>query len=233
MRVRTISLVAIAVAAVLAAIAIAAAPAFAAGSAASTPPPKPPITKKFIAYGDGRKAQMADYSQRHYHQHAWKLTRPKAVVLHHTAGATWQPAWWTFANNTAYESIPGKPEKPGVSAHFIIDKDGTIYQCVPLSVRARHAIGMNWSSIGIEFVQEGRSGKDGHWMDRQILARPAQANAGLRLVRYLQARFGIKKRDVVGHATANDSPYFKEYTGIKNAAGDWFAPEVRAFRARL
>jgi hypothetical protein len=38
---------------------------------------------------------------------------------------------------------------------------------------------------------------------------------------------------VVGHATANDSPYFKEYTGIKNAAGDWFAPEVRAFRARL
>ena len=86
---------------------------------------------------------------------------------------------------------------------------------------------------GIEFVQEGESGKDGHWMDRQILARPAQANAGLRLVRYLQARFGIKKRDVVGHATANDSPYFKEYTGIRNAAGDWFSPEVRAFRARL
>jgi len=100
-------------------------------------------------------------------------------------------------------------------------------------VRARHAIGMNWSSIGIEFVQEGKSGKDGHWMDQQILARTAQANAGLRLVRYLQARFGIKKSDVVGHATANDSRYFKEFTGIKNAAGDWFAPEVKAFRARL
>jgi hypothetical protein len=70
-------------------------------------------------------------------------------------------------------------------------------------------------------------------MDRQILARPAQANAGLRLVRYLQARFGIKSKDVVGHATANGSPYFKEYAGIKNAAGDWFASEVKAFRARL
>jgi len=207
------------------------APAPAGATAASAP--RPPITVKLIPFGATRKAQMSDYSQRHYHQHTWKLTAPKAIVLHHTAGATWQPAWWTFANNTAYESIPGKPEKPGVSAHFIVDKDGIIYQCVPLSVRARHAIGMNWSSIGIEFVQEGESGKDGHWMDRQILARTAQANAGLRLVRYLQARFGIKKSDVVGHATANGSPYFKEFTGIKNAAGDWFAPEVKAFRARL
>jgi len=209
----------------------AAAPSHAVTSSASAQ--RPPITVKLIPFGATRKAQMADYSRRHYHQPTWKLSAPKAIVLHHTAGATWQPAWWTFANNGAYESIPGKPEKPGVSAHFIIDKDGTIYQCVPLTVRARHAIGMNWSSIGIEFVQEGKSGKDGHWMDRQILARTAQANAGLRLVRYLQARFDIKIKNVVGHATANASPYFKEFTGIKNAAGDWFAPEVKAFRARL
>jgi hypothetical protein len=205
----------------------------ASAGAASASALRPPITVKLIPFGATRKAQMADYSQRHYHQHSWKLTEPKVVVLHHTAGATWQPAWWTFANNTAYASIPGKPEKPGVSAHFIIDKDGTIYQCLPLSVRGRHAVGMNWTSIGIEFVQEMKSGKDGHWMDRQILARKAQANAGLRLVRYLRARFDIKKSDVVGHATANGSPYFKEYMGIKNAAGDWFAAEVRAFRARL
>jgi N-acetyl-anhydromuramyl-L-alanine amidase AmpD len=70
-------------------------------------------------------------------------------------------------------------------------------------------------------------------MDRQILARTAQANAGLRLVRYLQARFDIKTKNVVGHATANASPYFKEFAGIKNAAGDWFATEVKAFCERL
>ena len=194
---------------------------------------KPHIVKKYIPFGATREAQMAGYSKRHYHQHSWKLTAPKAIVLHHTAGAHWQSAWYTFNGNAAYASIPGKPEKPGVSAHFIIDKDGTIYQCVRLSVRARHAIGMNWKSIGIEFVQEGRSGKDGHWMDRQILDRAKQARAGLRLVRYLQARFGIEKSDVVGHATANGSRYFKEYKGIKNAAGDWFAAEVKRFRARL
>ena len=97
---------------------------------------------------------------------------------------------------------------------------------MPLSVRARHAIGMNWKSIGIEFVQEGKSGKDGHWMDHQILNRTKQVRAGLRLVRYLKLRYGITDRNVIGHAMANDSPYFKDYTGIKNAAGDWFAAEV-------
>jgi N-acetylmuramoyl-L-alanine amidase len=224
MRVRTISLVALAVAVLIAAIAIAAAPAFAAS------PPKPPIVKKYIRYGDGRKAQMIRYSRRHYgaSQATYILRNPKAVVLHHTAGATWQAAWYTFNGNSAYNG-----EKPGVSAQFIIDKDGTIYQLMPLRYRARHCIGMNWKAFGIEFVQEYVSGKDGHWMDRQILRRTRQVNAGLKLVRWLQARYGIRTRDVVGHATANGSRYFMDKTGIKNAAGDWYASEVRAFRARL
>ena len=104
---------------------------------------------------------------------------------------------------------------------------------MPLSYRARHCIGMNWKSIGIEFVQEPRTGKDGHWMDRQILKRPKQIKAGLRLVRWLKARYGIKNADIVGHATANRSRFFRDYTGIKNAAGDWYAAEVKTFRSRL
>ena len=235
MRIRTVSLVALGVAGVIAAIAILAAPAFAASS--SGPPrastgvtlvKKPPVVKKYIRYGAGRKAQTADYGRRHYRQHTYWLTDPKVIVLHHTAGSTWQSAWYTFDANTAYNG-----EKPGVSAQFIVHKDGTIYQCMPLSLRARHAIGMNWKSIGIEFVQEAQSGKDGHWMDRQILNRDRQMAAGLRLVRYLQARFGITTANVIGHAMANDSRYFRDYTGIKNGAGDWFAAEVRLFRSRL
>ena len=211
----------------------AASAASAAASAPDAKAPRPHITVKYVPFGAQRKAQTAAYNKRHYRQDTWKLTSPKVVVLHHTSGADWESAWYTFANNTAYESIPGKPEKPGVSAHFIVDKDGTIYQCLPLTVRGRHAIGMNWTSFGIEIVQEGIPGKDGHYLDRQILKRPKQMAAALALVRYLQGRFGIKKANVVGHATANDSPYFKDYTGIKNGAGDWFAPEVKAFKARL
>ena len=224
MRIRTISLIALAVAVILAAIAIIAAPAFSAPAAAH----RPPIVKKYIRFGASRKSQMAKYSQRHYHQHTYLLTNPRAIVLHHTDGTGWKSAWNTFDANTAYNG-----EKPGVSAQFIIAKNGTIDQLMPLSYRARHCIGMNWKAIGIEFVQEDKSGKDGHWMDQQILARTKQVRAGLKLVRYLQARFGIKTSDVVGHATANGSRFFKDFTGAKNAAGDWFAPELSKFKARL
>jgi len=199
-------------------------------AAAAPPDPadiKPPIVKKYVPFGNGRKAQTADYCKRHYHQHTYWLTKPKGIVLHHTAGAHWQSAWNTFAANTAYNN-----EKPGVSAHFIIDKNGRIYQCVRLSLRARHCIGMNWKTFGIEFVQETKSGKDGHWMDRQILARDRQIRAGLRLVRYLRLRYHIKKTDIFRHATANRSRLFKDYTGLKNAAGDWYAAEGKVFRSR-
>jgi len=222
-RIRTASLVALAVAVLLVAVAIIAAPAHAAVATAKAPP----IVKKYIRFGPGRKAQMADYSQHHYRQHTYLLTNPKAIVLHHTDGADWQSAWYTFDNNTAYNG-----EKPGVSAQFIIAKDGTIYQLMPLSYRARHCIGMNWKSFGIEFCQES-AGHSGHWMDQQILNRPRQVGAGLKLVRYLQARFGIKTSDVVGHATANGSRFFMDKTGAKNAAGDWFSAELSKFRARL
>jgi hypothetical protein len=220
-RIRKVSIATLVVAIFLVAVAIIAAPAGATVKA-------PPIVKKYIAFGASRKAQTADYCQRRYGQHTYRLTNPKAVVLHHTDGAEWQSAWNTFNANTAYGG-----EKPGVSAHFIIDKDGTIYQCVPLGLRARHCIGMNWKSFGIEFVQESQAGKDGHWMDRQILNRDKQIAAGLKLVRYLQARFGIKTSDVVGHATANGSRFFMDKTGAKNAAGDWFSAELKAFRSRL
>jgi N-acetyl-anhydromuramyl-L-alanine amidase AmpD len=226
MRIRTISLVALGVAAIIAAIAIIAAPAF-----ASTTAPKPPITKKYIAYGNGRKAQTADYCKRHYGQHTYVLTDPKAIVLHHTDGADWQSAWNTFNANTPYVTAAGK-EKPGVSAQFIIAKDGTIYQLMPLSYRARHCIGMNWKSFGIEFCQES-AGHSGHWMDQQILNRPKQVGAGLKLVRWLQAHYGIKTGDVVGHATANSSRFFMDKTGIRNGAGDWFSAELSKFKARL
>ena len=37
-------------------------------------------------------------------------------------------------------------------AHFIIDRDGTIYQLVRLNLMCRHTVGLNWAAIGIEHV---------------------------------------------------------------------------------
>jgi N-acetylmuramoyl-L-alanine amidase len=202
-------------------------------AAASAAAPRPPIKQKYIPFGARRKAETAAYNKRHYHQDTYVLTGPKVVVLHFTAGARWESAWNTFAADSKYMSTPGLWEYPGVSAHFIVCKDGTIIQCVPLDIRGRHAIGLNWTSIGIEIVQEVPSGMTGHWADQQILHRTKQIDAALRLVRYLQSRFHITTGNVTGHAMANDSPHFKDYTGAKNATGDWIKQDVLQFRARL
>jgi hypothetical protein len=56
-------------------------------------------------------------------------------------------------------------------------------------------------------VQEG--GRSSHWADRQILDRGPQIRAALQVVGWLKQRFGLKMRDVIGHAMANGSPYFR------------------------
>ena len=99
---------------------------------------------------------------------------PKVVVLHYTAGGTYQSAWSLFNSDQ-----PNVGEKPGTVAHFIIDKDGTIYQLVPLDLRGRHTIGLNNVAIGIEFVQAAGSGDT--WATSQIFQRAAQIKAGLAL----------------------------------------------------
>ena len=181
--------------------------------------------RDFIPYGSVRRRQMAAYSLRHYGASRWRL-RPRVIVLHYTAGSTYRGARALFVANT-----PNLGELPGVAAHFVIDKDGTIYQLVPLYVRVRHAIGLNHRALAIEFVQEGGPGP--HWADAQILARKPQMRAALRLVHYLQARYGIRLGNVIGHAMANDSPYFRDLLGWRNDHTDWLAADVRIFRTRL
>ena len=56
-------------------------------------------------------------------------------------------------------------------------------------------------AIGIEHV--GVSDADVH-------RPPAQLAASLRLTRWLQGRFGILTRDVIGHAESLSSPYHHE-----------------------
>jgi N-acetyl-anhydromuramyl-L-alanine amidase AmpD len=131
-----------------------------------------------------------------------------------------------FASNA-----PSLGELPGVCSHFVIDKRGRIHRVVRPRIRCRHTIGLNHRSIGIEMVQE--AGRGSHWADRQILRRDRQINAALRLVGWLKQRFGIKMRDIIGHAMANDSPYFKDLEGWRNDHTDWLRSDTKKFRHRL
>ena len=157
---------------------------------------KPPVRWKAIPFGTKRKHEMAAYSKRHYGTRTWHLRHPKVIVEHYTDGTTFSGAWNTFASNARHLG-----ELPGTCAHFIVDRDGTIYQLVPLGVRCRHAIGMNWTAIGIEHV--GTS-------DKMVLGDHAQMRSSLRLTLWLMHRFGINIGNVIGHAETLESPYHHE-----------------------
>lgn len=187
---------------------------------------RPAIQDDYIPYGPERKRQMAAYSDRHYGFRTWRLKRKRVIVLHFTGGSTYASARNHFASNS-----PSRGEYPGVCTHFAVDKDGTIYKMVPPSVRCRHAIGLNHRALGIEMVQE--TGRGSHWAAQQILNRRAQIRAALRLTGFLKQRHGIRMRNVIGHAMANNSPLFRDLQGWTNDHTDWLWRDVKEFRRRL
>ena len=182
---------------------------------------RPPIVWRPIPFGRDRRQQMGAYSRRHYGTWTWRLTDPKVIVEHYTDGSTFAGAWATFAANSLHLG-----ELPGVCAHFVIDTDGTIYQLVNLHIRCRHAIGMNWTAIGIEHV--GMS-------DGAILSNPAMMRASLRLTLWLMDRFGIQVRNVIGHAETLMSPYHHElYPSWRCLThADWQHVDMQRYRRRL
>ncbi len=206
-------------------------PATNAPTATAAPPAAPApsgtlrIVPALIPYPATRQQEMAAYSLRHYGTASWQLT-PTMIVLHYTAGGTWASTRAVFAADTV-----NLGELPGTCAHYVVDKDGTVYQLVPTSIRCRHTIGLNDQAIGIEMVQEG--GTSAAWADQQILDRPAQVGASLALVRSLQDQFGIPTTSVIGHAMANAAPQFHDLKGWRNDHADWQPADVARFRARL
>ena len=187
---------------------------------------RPPTKWDPISYGKDRKRQMAGYSKRHYGKREWRLRKPRAVVLHYTAGSTYASAWSTFDANT-----PSLGERPGVCAQFVVDRDGTIYQLTRLGVRCRHTIGLNHVSLGIEMVQPDLGNP--HRTAQAILDRKRQARSAVRLAAWIKSRYGIRMSNVIGHGMANDSPLFEDKQGWRNDHTDWLPPEVRTFRKRI
>ena len=131
-----------------------------AGHGSSNPNLKPPI-KEFIE------------SPFHSARNGGKIDK---VVLHCTESSL---------PSTLREFQTGARQ---VSAHYVIDRNGDIYQMVRDSERANHCMGANENSIGIEHVGG----------ETEPLA-PAQAKASASLVRWLIAQYDIPRTSVFGH----------------------------------
>jgi N-acetylmuramoyl-L-alanine amidase len=191
--------------------------------AASEGVKRPRIVWKPIPFGAARRAETAAYDRRHYGINTWRLRHPRVIVEHYTAGTTFASAYYTFVSNSP---DPGLGELPGTCAHFIIDKDGTIYQLVRLDTVCRHTVGLNYTAFGIEHV--GTS-------DQQILRNPRQLQSSLTLTLWLMRRFHIALANVIGHNESLTSPYHRERNPAWRCQthADWNRADMNIYRHDL
>jgi N-acetylmuramoyl-L-alanine amidase len=184
---------------------------------------RPPIREDPIPFPAHRKAEMRAYAERHYGLHRFTLVHPKVIVEHMTANTSFGATFNTFASDAP---DPELHERPGTCSHFVVDPAGTIHQLVPLGLMCRHTVGLNWTAIGIEHV--GRS-------DQQVLTDHAQLQASLRLVRWLQGRYGIETRNVIGHNESLTSPYHRERVKAlrRQTHGDFIKRDMDVYRRKL
>jgi len=181
-----------------------------------------------ITWNEERERLMLGYRRAHSDPEATDLTIvPRVVVLHYTAGGS-AKATHRYFDRTRLEEGRAKLRRGGaanVSAHFLVDRDGTIYRLQPETRMARHCIGLNHVAIGVENVGDG---------DRWPLTE-AQVEANAALIRDLATRHPLTH--VIGHHEAKameGHPYFVElvagYRNVKPDPGDQF---LRAVRSRI
>jgi N-acetylmuramoyl-L-alanine amidase len=184
---------------------------------------RPAIVQRPIPFGAKRREEMRAYARRHYGLDSFRLQGPKVIVEHYTVTDGFRSVYDTFAADRPDVELH---ELPGVCAHFVVDKDGTIYQLVALNNMCRHTVGLNDTAIGIE--QVGRRA-------REILDRPAQIGAVVRLTAWLRCRYAIALSDVIGHNESLSSPYHHEDVPAlrRQTHGDWTRAEMAPVRARV
>ena len=105
---------------------------------------------------------------------------PKMIVIHHTASDDLKESFDRFYPEILLTDRTDikKAGNLNVSAQFLVDTDGTIYSLMPETYMARHAIGLNLSSIGIENVGG----------DKKTLTIE-QLKANIELVKYLKEKY--------------------------------------------
>ena len=152
-----------------------------------------------------------------------KIT-PKMVVLHWTAIPSLKKSFEAFNRSTLPNWRPDLVNVSGlnVSAHFLVDQDGTIYRLMPETTMARHTIGLNHCAIGIENV----GGTEGLPLTKQ------QLKSNIYLVNYLASKYDIDY--VIGHqeyTLFEDHPLWLEvddgYRTEKTDPGMDFVEKVR------
>jgi len=186
------------------------------------------IIDKPIDFGEERIEMTKEYIKSHYGYEVENIEiEPKIIVLHWTADMSFEKSFNRLKPQKLYSDRKDivKASALNVSAHFMVKRDGTIYRLMPENWMARHVIGLNYSSIGVENIG-GKSNK------KEDLT-PAQLQANIDLVRYLKEKYPTISH-MIGHHEYREmegSELWLEmdegYRTEKSDPGDKFMADVR------
>lgn len=181
------------------------------------------IFEKPILFDEEREVLSLEYlKKRHGIEKEKASIEPTMVVVHWTAVPTLEATFDVF--NPV--QLGGRPELTSasnlnVSAHFLVDRDGTIFRLLPDTTFARHTIGLNYTAIGIENI----GGPDAPLTKLQLKSNAA-------LIRYLHKKHNLTY--VIGHHeyyAFQGSDVWKEsdpdYLTQKQDPGDKFMKKLR------
>jgi len=108
-----------------------------------------------IKFGEKRVELTKNYIKNRYELDVKDITIiPKIIVIHHTGINSLKNSFKRLDAEVLLSDRKyiQKASNLNVSAHFLVDRDGTIYSLMNETDMARHVIGLNYSSIGIENV---------------------------------------------------------------------------------
>jgi N-acetylmuramoyl-L-alanine amidase len=169
------------------------------------------IIPKPIKFDSQRKFLTALYREKHtsdcnYNKYGVAtciVIDPKIVVVHMTGKETLEESFLYMNEPVLREErdnlLKRSYDRVNVSAHFLIDKDGTIYTLMPETYMARHAMGVNHLSIGIENVGVNHTNE--------------QVVSNVKLLKYLFKKYKIE--EIYSHSDIsklrdNGSKYYVE-----------------------
>ncbi len=185
------------------------------------------IIDRPIIFDEHRINLTQDYIQKRYGLDVKDIRiTPRMIVIHWTTMNDLNKSIQCFKDPILDSKRPDikNASSLNVSAHFLIDRDGCIYKLMDETLMARHVIGLNYYSIGIENVG-GQNSQDN--------LTPAQLNANIELVAYLKEKYSTIEY-LIGHHEYTDFTEHhlwlekdRSYRTIKYDPGDTFMHKIR------
>lgn len=150
---------------------------------------------------------IREYNIEHYGYNGTELKDPKIIVVHYTETSTLDQALRYFKSDLMKDdrSYGLSNGRVNVSVHFVVDKGGEIVSCIPLNITARHAIGFNYTAIGIENIALNESGLT----DKEL-------ESNVEIIKMLTDKFPSIQY-LIGHHEYNDTnlPHYQLFKEMK------------------